>query len=221
MLIIETETETQPPDQIWKQDGFDNFCSSPASGRSGGICAMWKSYQLYNETLELSHQEDRIIILKYKNLVTNYVLALCLVYAPPQETNKTIFWEHLSRIIQGLQIPIIIIGDLNEIQSADEKKGGSCPNPTRFQRLIQFKNECDLSDIPTIGNKFTWRKNTTEIDNTYEKLDRVLVSNQILQWFLNIATKNYVFTSSDHCMITIELSNGSMIHAQPFKFEQM
>lgn len=98
--------------------------------------------------------------------------------------------------------------------------GGVPPDGNRFNGLIQFKHECELVDIPTQGSIYTWRKNKTRINNIYEKLDRVLVDNQILQWFPNIFTKNYAFTSSDHCPIAINLSNDSIKKAQPFKCEK-
>lgn len=50
----------------------------------------------------------------------------------------------------------------------------------RCNRLITFKNDCDLSDIPSTGNKFTWRRSMNSESNTYEKLDRILVMEQII-----------------------------------------
>lgn len=70
---------------------------------------------MYNETLEIILQEKRIVILKYKNLITKQVIAICLVYAPPQESDKTTFWQDFVEIIHNLHLPVIIMGDLNEI----------------------------------------------------------------------------------------------------------
>ena len=37
MVIVETKTENQPNEQLWRKAGFDNMVWSPALGRVGGI----------------------------------------------------------------------------------------------------------------------------------------------------------------------------------------
>ena len=76
-------------------------------------------------------------------------------------------------------------------------------------------------EIPTSGNPFTWRRSSSGINNIHEIIDRTLVQDQILQWFPMIATHNFAFSSSDHCLITTSLTNTNSFKAQPFKFENI
>ena len=99
--------------------------------------------------------------------------------------------------------------------------GGAQPHINRLKRLVEFKNQNGLHDLQTYGNEFTWRKRKFGPNNTLEKLDRVLVSHQILQWFPHILTKYHAFTSSDHCQISVNLNNNNLRKVQPFKFEMM
>lgn len=76
-------------------------------------------------------------------------------------------------------------------------------------------------EIPTIGNPYTWRKRKIDIDNIYEKLDRVLVSDKLLQWYPNLFTNNHAFSTLDHCPILVELDNNEPHIGRPFKFEKV
>ena len=111
------------------------------------------------------------------------------------------------------------MGGLNEIQNQNEKLGGAIPSQNRFIILSQFKNINNLIDLQTIGNEFTWRKRKTGSNNTFEKLDRVLVSDQITQWMPGLVTKNHAFSSSEHCQISVDLKENNNWRPQPFKFE--
>lgn len=66
----------------------------------------------------------------------------------------------------------IIFGDLNEMESIEEKQGGA-PLTLSTPQFLPFN--IDHINNPTIGNPFTWRKSKQNIDNVYEKLDRVLL----------------------------------------------
>ena len=140
------------------------------------------------------------------------------MYVPPKE-KKNQLWVELSSFIQYLTILCHVMGDFNEIASQEEKLGGAMLPNSKFHRLNNFMNKCGLVDIPTSGNKFTWRKYTHNHNNIYEKLDRTLAQHKMLEWFPEMITHNGAFSSSDHCMITTSLTNQTMTKSQPFKFK--
>ncbi len=115
----------------------------------------------------------------------------------------------------------MIMGDLNEIQSPNEKCGGSHPPIARFQRLHNIKTALGLLDVPTTGGQFTWRKRKDGPDNIYSKIDRLLAHDIILQWYPSITLKNHAFTSSDHCQISVDLRHEHSYSNRPFKFEML
>ena len=96
----------------------------------------------------------------YHDSNTKRSLFIVFVYAPPIPRQKQVFWELLQEFISSLDFPFIIAGDLNEIQCEAEKLGGAKPNAQRFKRLSNFKEANNLKDLDTVGNEFTWRKET-------------------------------------------------------------
>ncbi len=161
MAIIETKSEIPPIDTLWKSAGFDKMIYCPAKGLSGGMCILWKSFQLTFETIAIHHIDDRFVSIHYTNTNTGFVFYIIFVYAPPNYREKSEFWNKIQNFIQALNLPYIIIGDLNEIQCAEEKQGGAENNQTRFRRLLDFKENNELTDLQTMGNEFTWRKKKT------------------------------------------------------------
>lgn len=65
--------------------------------------------------------------------------------------------------------PWVILGDFNEILSADEKEGG---NPRPYQMMQAFQDclaDCDLDDMGFEGDRYTWRRG-----DIGERLDRAV-----------------------------------------------
>ena len=53
IALVETKTEIEPSKSCWRKAGFD-FCHfSPAVGKAGGICLLWKSYQMIDDVCEI------------------------------------------------------------------------------------------------------------------------------------------------------------------------
>ena len=108
---------------------------------------------------------------------------IIFAYAPPGSREKQNFWEKFQSFIDSLNSPIIILGDLNEIERVSDKLGGVVPNPQRFKRLTHFMETNRLSNLETFGNEFTWRKRKQGPDNILEKLDRILVDDTVKLWY--------------------------------------
>lgn len=78
----------------------------------------------------------------------------------------------------------MVIGDLNEISSSEDKIGGSSPSLDRFKTLEKYNNLVGTMDLPFTDNRFTWRKVKDGPNNILERLDRTLVSNLWFTCFL-------------------------------------
>ena len=175
-----------PKEKKWKNAGFDNAIWSPAIGRSGGIGVLWKSQLLTHEIISLDKQRPRHITIAYKNTNSKFECKIIFIYAPPMERDKDEFWIEVETTIEESDIPCIIIGDMNDIVSSEDKLGGAETNPNRFTRLLDLKNKLDLIDLPFSGNRFTWRKKFSDNEFIYERLDGVFVQNQIINKYPNL-----------------------------------
>lgn len=81
--------------------------------------------------------DNRTIICSYNSHDLSF--AIIFIYAPEIPEEKDSFWAYLLRKIFELSIPIILVGDMNEIENDMVKQGGLAPTTTRYQRILQIK----------------------------------------------------------------------------------
>ncbi|XP_071740088.1 uncharacterized protein [Rutidosis leptorrhynchoides] len=108
-------------------------------------------------------------------------------------------WNELTSLINSLNIPIILFGDFNEVRNINERM--NCEfNQSWSDNFNNFINQSGLIGIPLGGKKFT---RICEKTMKFSKLDRFLVSDDILKIWLNISSKNLDRDLSDHCPIIL------------------
>lgn len=129
LALLETKTSKQPSVQNVKTAGFNNFFMVPATGTRGGILMLWND-KLNSTKFKIQDSNPRWIVTSYKD--TNTDCYIIFVYAPSREEEKPYFWEDFSLLISSLSEPVIIAGDLNEIEFSEDKSGGASPSQNRF-----------------------------------------------------------------------------------------
>ncbi|KAJ8428538.1 hypothetical protein Cgig2_003786 [Carnegiea gigantea] len=60
------------------------------------------------------------------------------VYGPTKAREKDLFWEHLNRMNSVIDLPWMIVGDLNELELLTDKQGDTPPSLQRMERLASF-----------------------------------------------------------------------------------
>ncbi|XP_010676027.1 uncharacterized protein LOC104891937 [Beta vulgaris subsp. vulgaris] len=123
--------------------------------------------------------------------------------------------------MQTISLPYIILGDFNEISNSSDKLGGSPPVMARFLNMQNLFNSLPCIEIPFSGSIYTWRKKKGGADNIHERLDRGVASIDWLSLFPQAKISHNIFTSSDHCQITLNYIPFQKAKAPPFKFEKM
>lgn len=69
----------------------------------------------------------------------------------------------------------MVSGDSNYVLNSDERMGGPLRNgETTSMRECLF--HCELHDLHSSGNKFTWNKKQEAGARVFSKIDRVLVN---------------------------------------------
>lgn len=79
---------------------------------------------------------------------------LYYVYAPPYEEEKTSFWNVVFEVIDVHAKPWIIVGDLNDVLSLDEKRDGRRFNYKLVNHLGSFMGKIGAMDLSSIWNYF-------------------------------------------------------------------
>lgn len=123
MAIIETKAEQCPKESTWRRVGFDHIFWAPSVGLAGGICVLWKAFQFYHISIEPIKIDKRFMSFRYLNPKIKACCARIFVYAPPYEKDKDPFWKNIKNHMDDINIPCIVLGDLNEIQNLEEKNG--------------------------------------------------------------------------------------------------
>ncbi|XP_074318874.1 uncharacterized protein LOC141655707 [Silene latifolia] len=221
LAICDTKSSTKPDPYLITSYGFNNCDFIPSDGFSGGIWLFWKETVSMTFSLNVPFKSSRFIACEVCDLTNNVKFYLIFVYAPAQLAEKSDFWNEFQNFVLNLDLPFLVLGDLNEIKNPSEKEGGAKVTNARCLRLNSFLSNTSCVDLPFSGNFFTWRKKKTGSENVFEILDKALASPNWMSIYPNMQFVHHAFTSSDHCPISVKFYNQIHRKAPPFRFELM
>lgn len=94
-----------------------------------------------------------------------------------QFIKRKTLWQHLMDFSSNLELPWVLIGDINNMLNVDDKLGGLSINPTRIRAFREYIDVCKVMDLGFRGPKFTWtNKHPNWHNNIKERLDRSLIN---------------------------------------------
>eukprot|EP00253_Pinus_taeda_P023904 PITA_23904 len=140
---------------------------------------------------------------------------LAILWNPEEVTFEN--WISLPRILSG--VCRIVGGDFNLIRGLGEKRGGvrrQDPSMDEFSELI---TNLRLVDIPTINGVFTWNNRRGGRNQIASKLDRFLLSEQVLNKYVFIEARVLPGMGSDHWPICLEIDIKKTNIKKPLCFE--
>ena len=161
--------------------GFDHFDYVLPSSHSGGIVVLWCNNSIHVSVLL---KQPRAIHMLIYDPVSAQPSMVSSIYAPAQANQKAHFWEHLFELNNIIKSHWCLIGDFNELENYNEKRGGQMPAPSRFTRLTKFLADINAESIKVNGCLFTWKRRymSTLI---YERLDRAIARSDWGQIYSN------------------------------------
>lgn len=142
------------------------------------------------------------------------------IYGEPDRSQRRKTWDLLRNLSRDSNLPWCTIGDMNNIISQQEKKGGA-PYP---QWLLDGFNdvikEINLTDVELIGHQFTWERGRGTSTWIEERLDRALTTSSWLHLFPLAKLYNLVGSNSDHSTILLVLKKSESDRGETrFHFE--
>jgi hypothetical protein len=187
-------------------------CVVNALGKSGGLLVSWDP-KVFNLLPFLSCGGILLTgfcISDKRRINFLNVYGLC--------TERKRFWEKVDGRGLLAKGDLIIAGDLNFTTSAEEVWGAT----TLLDPLAAFFKETflknQLIDIPPAEVVPTWRNEICGEEEILKRLDRVLVSEDLLLSSARYRTwVEYPFIS-DHAPVMLQLGSGISSVAHPFKF---
>ncbi|GMJ13795.1 hypothetical protein HRI_005048700 [Hibiscus trionum] len=174
------------------------FVFTPSVGASGGLILMWNKKQF---TVENTKVMDRAIIIDGQFRVSKKKCAIINIYTSKNQAKRREFFDNISASIAGLELPVILGGDFNVVVSSVERTGSDF-NHNASECFRRFIDGNGLIDMPTEGSTFTWFRGGDS--EKASKLDRFLVSAEILSWWPNLVQEAGSKGLSDHKAIVLK-----------------
>ena len=156
----------------------------------------------------------------YKIIGTSQVGFLSNVYGPSQSSRKLEFLDSLHGLKEEANgLSWILGGDFNIIQSLEEKKGG-LRRMTQVNELFnQTIEDLSLVDLRTANSTFTWHNNRTGDRSIACRLDRFLISEDIMMGGGQLSAVVLPSAGSDHWPIRLDWAIKVENLCRPFRFK--
>lgn len=155
MALCKTKLNEHPTSDVASKFGFKDFDYLPCIRRSWGIWLLWNENQL---NIGVIHKEQRFISSFCKDRKIDKEFIIIYAYAPANRSHKDNFLKELTNYCLSLNLPYLVICDLNEISFSNYKLGGVIPTLDRFKTTTNSKNISNTMDLPFFGNRFPWKK---------------------------------------------------------------
>lgn len=193
MFIVESKYDAVKSERLKNSLNFNScFCVS-CRGKSGGLLLFWK------EEMDISiksFSEGHIdALIRRKNGYWRF----SDFYGNPKTEKRIHSWNLLERLSEDNDTPWIVGGDFNEIISEEEKsRGWARRNSNQMELFISSLNHYKLIDARYRGSKFTWRRGKSKNGRILERLDRILMNQEMEASVNNLVINHLGFLSSDH-----------------------
>ena len=144
---------------------------------------------------------------------------LSCVYGDPNQQYRHLLWERIQRIGVSRNGPWLLVGDFNEILNNTEKDGGVVRDESTFQDFRNLYVACDLRDLRSTGDKFSWvGKRKTHVIKSC--LDRVVANSEWLSLYPASEAEFLRLSGSDHRPVVTTVSFLNQSHKKPFRFDK-
>ena len=177
---------------------------------SGGLITAWN--QEFEEIQEEKHSTVLKTVLKKK--ASRISFAMYNVYGPYQDRKG--FWEAFFNSIMMETRNVLIGGDLNLTLSEKENWGISARRDDLSSYFANLFESMELVDIQLLKLMPTWRNNKSGDQAISKRLDRFMLSENLLSGSLIIRTWVEVGGLSDHLPVLLQIQNPQIKPAPPF-----
>ena len=170
VFLSETKIKSMRINKICDRLKFvDSWCVD-ADGLSGGLALFWR---LGVELKVVFSNKNMIVAVVYSDPPEAPWL-LFAIYGPIQRSKKEKFWGLLENMVSTFSGPCVVIGDLNCIKRAKEKRGGCAVVESSVCYLKDFMSNTGAIDLGFLGPSFTWSNRREGLANIKERLDQCL-----------------------------------------------
>lgn len=199
IFLCETISDKKKMEDIRLKLGFEGMIVVDPIGRNGCIAMLWRDTE--KVTLR-SYSQNHIDVEVCTEVETPW--RLTVIYGEHVRALRKKMWDLLRNLARDSNLHWVLIGDMNNIVSQDEKKGGAAYPEWLIEGFNEALVEMGLRDMEIIGHQFTWKKGRNTENWLEIRLDRALSSNSWLNIFPMANLYNLEGSPSDHSPLLLE-----------------
>ncbi|WOL13587.1 hypothetical protein Cni_G22357 [Canna indica] len=177
--LMEEEAKVFKKERSRQWDGI----AVASNGRAGGMILLWAKKKWKISLIHKDSQSINVLV----QISNEKIFLLTGVYA----RIRSCLWKMLGEL-KITDIPWIVLGDMNVITDANEKRGGRAFHVSRavedqfVEEFTEFTNEAKLINVGYKGAKFTWTNNRKGQEKVMTRLDKVLFNSEWFDWDMEI-----------------------------------
>ncbi|XP_016706908.2 uncharacterized protein [Gossypium hirsutum] len=186
--------------------GFENGIDIGPVGTKGGLSLGWKG----NMLVKLKSFSSYHIDVEVHDNECGNVWRFTGFYGHPDGRRRGNSWNLLRQLHQDQNqgLPLVVMGDFNEIIDSFEKKGGRLRPIGQMRDFRGVLEDCCLNDLGFVGRWFTWERGRFASTNIRERLDRGVASLSWMNTFPGYRLEHSSHSFSDHCPLLLDTLEG-------------
>ncbi|KAH7839758.1 hypothetical protein Vadar_008356 [Vaccinium darrowii] len=213
-FLSETKNGVTRLEVVKKALGMDGSLWVEPAGLAGGLAIFWKGAT----KVDLKYQCSWFIDVQI-NEEDGSNWRLINVYFSSRIEVRRAQWEVFLQHKNCLGEDWLIWGDMNDITSVEEKRGGVVPAQWELKGFQNFISQCNLIDLGFSGFPFTWCNNRVGAECIQERLDRVLATPSWRLKFSQACVDHLNSVGSDHFALLLHLQPTDHQKRVPFRFD--
>ncbi|PPR81963.1 hypothetical protein GOBAR_AA38752 [Gossypium barbadense] len=170
-----------------------------AEGKSGGLALLWREGMKVMMQNYSKYHIDSLVCLD-----DGMRLRFTGFYGQADPNNRNLSWDMLRRVKGTVNEGWIVAGDFNAILNNAEKEGGRKKPRSSMKDFCKLIEELALVDVKTTNGWFTWTNNREGPDLVKERLDRFLISDNLVGNMPFLTTKIVRQSKFDHEAIIMD-----------------
>ncbi|XP_021318754.1 uncharacterized protein LOC8083452 isoform X2 [Sorghum bicolor] len=187
-----------------------------AQGQSGGLWLIWT--QAVSITI-IDHNYHYILAL-CNSTTTSEQFGLVCIYGDPHHRNTTTIWTRvLNFVVNHSTLPILAMGDMNELMNANEKCGSGKADIRRINMFCDYVKQCGFLDLGYSGPAYTWTNKRFSTTPTFQRLDRCLANAEWCMAYPRTTVYHLPMRRSDHAPILTMLDSTRHHNNKIFRFK--